>query len=83
MNHRAQLVAFERVVVGDSDLDVASMRSFAESAPVKARPGAQSDPPPHSMEPARQRIGVVDGACSPGQQEERYLEGILGQMPVG
>ena len=34
------------------------------------------------MEPARQRIGIVDQARPTGQQQERHLERILGQVTV-
>ena len=45
--------------------------------------GAERDPPGHSMEPARQRVGIMDRARPAGQQQERHLERILGQVAVG
>ncbi len=70
-------------VVGGRDGDLAGFGAFAPIAPAEVDPGAERDPAGHAMEPSRQRIRIVDRARPAGQQQERRLERILGQVAVG
>jgi hypothetical protein len=83
MDQGAKLVAFQRIGGDDGNINVASLRAFPVLAAVDPCPGTQRNPPAHSMKPACERIGIMNRACAPGQQQERHLKGVFGQMSVG
>ncbi len=76
-----ELVPLQGIVRVDGDH--AALGPFTVVATPDLAQGADRDSPGHPMEPARQRIGITDRARPSGQQQERHLERIFGQVAVG